>query len=145
MVWMTIFPDGMGSCGILTHLRRDPAGSQPIWDGIEKYFCPIKKFRTGVRYFFFTLAYTGREWNWQISSYPSYCRLRMRIFSIGMGSCEIPSLLGRYQDIFLSKKKYRDDSGTFFHPTCIYRTRLRLVNLIPSRPIANPNSWIGGN
>ena len=116
-----------------------------IWDRIDIYFCPIKKIRNRSETFFYPTC-IHRTRVRLANSVPSISLLTKNenIFNWDW-SRRILSFLGWDQNMFLSQKKYRDRSETFFHPTYIYGTGLRLVNHIPSRPIANPSSWIGEN
>lgn len=54
-----------------------------------------------MRHFFISLAYTGWEWNWQISSHHVSLRPKNENFF----NWDEILLLGRDQNIFLSKKK----------------------------------------
>ena len=96
-----------------------------------------------MRHCFIPITYAGREWDWQIPSYPISLPIKNENFTNWGGIPafrRIPSLSGRDWDLFLSQKKYKDGIETFFHPICIYGMGLGLVNPIPSRPIANPSS-----
>ena len=119
------------------------------WDGIlqdlisfgmelKHIFVPYKNLGTRLRHFLSQLHMRDGSEIDKFRPIPSHYRLRMKIFSIGIGSRRIPSPLGWDWDIFLSQKKYRDGILTFFHLIYIYGMGLRLINLIPSYPIANP-------
>lgn len=97
-------------------------------DGMKsEYIFVLKKnFKDGSEIFFSSNLHIrdGSEIG-KFRPNSSHCRLlRMKVFLIRMESCRILYLLERDRDIFLSQKKYKDGSGTFFHLTYIYEMRL---------------------
>ena len=104
LLGMTIFPDGMGSCGITSHLGRD-------WD---IFLSHKKNLGTGVILFLSQLHMRDGSVIDKFCPIPSYCWLRMKILPIGMGSYRIPSIFRRDWNIFLSQKNIRTGLRYFF-------------------------------